>query len=230
MVSVAALTLVGCSVPKVNYSGLEASVARVEGDDFGKCMAESHRGAIKLDMAKQRLSDLQGGSDSPTDLAVGEEAIAAAAKHKAMAEAGCMAMLDPLEERVGALESGLEALEARVKKLETVREIIRGVTFPTGSSRLTRQAQVVLDVVANRLIRAPRRVEIQGHASAIGNADMNMRLSQARADSVMKFFVARGVDGSMLSARGYGTSQPVADNSTKAGQMANQRIELKFMD
>ena len=55
-----------------------------------------------------------------------------------------------------------------------------------------------------------------------------MKLSEARAESVKAYLVKRGVDASMITARGYGITKPIADNSTKAGQRANQRIELTY--
>lgn len=228
MTCLAAIALVGCATKQVNYSGLEASVNGVEGDAFGQCMAESHRASIKLDMAKEHLARLQGGSNSTNDLDQGETAIAAAAAHRMKAEAGCDGYLSPIVTRVVALEAAAVDLDARVTELERVREIIRGVTFNTGSAKLTTQAKAVLDVVANRLQRSPRNVEVGGHASSTGSPAMNMKLSQARADSVKKYLVGLGVDSSILSARGYGVSQPIADNATAAGRRANQRIELTY--
>jgi len=71
-------------------------------------------------------------------------------------------------------------------------------------------------------------VEIAGHASTTGTPEMNMKLSQARAESVRAYLVSRGVDGKMLSAKGYGITQPIADNGTAEGRRANQRVELRF--
>lgn len=214
--------LVGCSTPDpINYSGLAASVDSYEQDAFSQCIAESHRSAAQIDIAQAHLAALRAGSDSTSDLEMGENAVRAAVAHRAKALEGCDGYLLPLVESVALLD-------ARVTKLETVREIVRGVTFPTGSSQLTTQARTVLDVVANRLERAPRQVEVGGHASSTGRADANMKLSQARADSVKAYLIKRGVDASLLSARGYGITRPIADNSTKAGQRANQRIELTY--
>lgn len=228
MAGIAAVSLVGCATTDVDYSGLASSVQKVEGDDFGQCIAESHRASMRLDEAKVYLKSLQDGSNSEGDLDLGQRHISAAAAHKAKAMKGCDAALLPIRKRLAAVEAQVRDHEARLKKLETVREIIRGVTFPTGSARLTKQAQTVLNVVANRLQREPRMVEISGHSSSTGKPAMNMKLSQARAESVKKFLVSEGVDGSKISARGYGSSQPVASNDTASGRRANQRIELKF--
>ena len=222
--------LVGCSAPKkLDYSGLTAGVNGVEGDAFGQCVAESHRAAMQIDMAKAHLASLQAVSNSSDDLAKGNKAVAAAVAHRDNAMKGCdESLVLPVRKRVAALEAEARNTDARLTKLETVREIVRGVTFPTGSSALTRQAKTVLDVVANRLERAPRMVEVGGHASSTGNAQANMKLSQARAESVRRYFIKSGVDAKMITARGYGITSPVATNATEQGRRSNQRIELTY--
>ena len=56
-----------------------------------------------------------------------------------------------------------------------------------------------------------------------------MRLSQRRADSVVKYLVQRGVEPLQLKARGYGESQPIADNDSEAGRSENRRVEFRVM-
>ena len=226
---VMAIGLVGCAAEKqIDYSGLTSAVQKVEGDAFGQCMAEAHRATVELDMAKENLAALQAGSNSSDDLAKGQKAVAAAAAHRAKAEKGCEDVTLPMRKRIAALEVGHREMDARVTKLETVREIVRGVTFTVGSAKLTKQAMTVLDVVANRLERSPRHVEVGGHASNTGKADANMKLSERRAEAVKMYLVKMGVDASLITTKGYGITMPVADNSTKAGQRANQRIELTY--
>ena len=58
---------------------------------------------------------------------------------------------------------------------------------------------------------------------------MNQQLSQARADAVLNAIMSRRVLTSNLSAKGYGESQPIADNGTEGGREANRRIEFKLL-
>ena len=58
---------------------------------------------------------------------------------------------------------------------------------------------------------------------------MNEQLSQARADAVLNAIMARRVLVSNLSAKGFGETQPIADNETEAGREANRRIEFRLV-
>ncbi len=107
---------------------------------------------------------------------------------------------------------------------------LEGVKFATGSSKLTRDSYGTLDSIAKTLNEYPElRLEISGHTDSIGNAEKNLVLSQGRADSVKKYLASKGVAEDRLTAIGYGSDHPVADNATKEGQAANRRIEFKIL-
>jgi len=67
---------------------------------------------------------------------------------------------------------------------------------------------------------------IEGHTDYVGTEEYNLNLSQRRADSVMNYLVEKfGIDASRLSAKGFGRSDPIADNTTEQGRIKNRRIE-----
>jgi len=70
-------------------------------------------------------------------------------------------------------------------------------------------------------------LNIGGHTDNVGKADMNMKLSQDRADAVKAYLIEKGIDGSRLNATGYGSTQPVGDNKTDKGRALNRRVEFK---
>ena len=106
-----------------------------------------------------------------------------------------------------------------------------GVNFETNSAILTADARDTLRRVAEALRGEPNlRAEIAGHTDSTGADDYNLRLSQQRAESVREFLVSEGVEASRLVARGYGETQPVADNSTTTGRALNRRVEFRVLN
>jgi len=70
------------------------------------------------------------------------------------------------------------------------------------------------------------KVEVAGHTDSVGTDDYNMGLSMRRAQAVRNYLVDKGIAADRLTVRGYGESQPVADNATVEGRFQNRRVEL----
>lgn len=100
------------------------------------------------------------------------------------------------------------------------RAIIRPISYP------------ILDDVVNLLKLNPqiKKIQVEGHTDAIGGDAGNMRLSDARAKSVVAYLVSKGVPSSRLVAVGYGRSRPIADNSTAEGRAKNRRTEFTVIE
>ncbi len=114
-----------------------------------------------------------------------------------------------------------------------IKDVIRlqGVNFETNSDRLLPTASQILNDAAETLKRNPSlQVEVAGHTDSDGAAAYNQGLSERRARTVMDYLISRGVDESKLSYRGYGESQPIADNATRAGKAENRRVELRILN
>ncbi len=106
--------------------------------------------------------------------------------------------------------------------------VLEGVNFRYDSHQLTAGAQRVLDRVISVLRQHPDlRLEVAGHADAQGDPVYNEWLSQLRANSVRDYLLQHGFDPAHISARGYGSSQPLASNDTRAGLRSNRRVELR---
>ena len=97
-----------------------------------------------------------------------------------------------------------------------------GVNFKTDSAELLPESTAVLDEAVATLKRYPQLVvEVDGHTDSRGSTKHNLALSQRRAESVQTYLKSHGVLNT-LTAKGFGESQPIADNSTEAGRA--QRI------
>ena len=103
-----------------------------------------------------------------------------------------------------------------------------GIVFAFGSAELDPAARALLDRVASVLVDCPeQRVEIGGHTDSAGDADVNQKVSEARALAVVRYLIQTGIAEARLTAVGYGEARPVADNSTPEGRRRNRRIEFR---
>ncbi|BAN24446.1 outer membrane porin OmpA/MotB family [Caballeronia insecticola] len=76
----------------------------------------------------------------------------------------------------------------------------------------------------------PIKLQIGGYTDNVGDAALNARLSEKRAEAVRAYLVRNGVSAETLTAQGFGEASPIADNATAAGRTANRRIEFKQVD
>jgi outer membrane protein OmpA-like peptidoglycan-associated protein len=109
--------------------------------------------------------------------------------------------------------------------------IMKPVFFATDKDVILAQSYPVLLAVADALAAQTqiKRLSIEGHTDDRGKAEHNLDLSQRRADSVMRFLVEHGVAVERLEAHGFGQTQPIANNRTRAGRAANRRVEFKIV-
>ncbi|QKG58956.1 OmpA family protein [Hymenobacter sp. BRD128] len=117
-------------------------------------------------------------------------------------------------------------------KVERVGEGIKitfasGILFGSNSSTLTPDATGNIDELATTLQKyADTNVVIDGHTDNSGTDAINQPLSQRRAQAVANELTTKGVEASRITATGYGSTQPVGDNTTAAGKAANRRVEV----
>jgi iron complex outermembrane receptor protein len=104
--------------------------------------------------------------------------------------------------------------------------ILQGVNFATNSADLIPNSTSALDREVNQLKAYPNiAIEVRGYTDSRGSAAYNLNLSQRRAGSVMHYLQQHGVTNQM-SAKGFGKEDPIADNTTKDGQLTNRRVAL----
>ena len=132
-------------------------------------------------------------------------------------------------------EKGLPKFQGCPKKqLVTITEdrleILESVYFKVNKAIILKKSYKLLDNVASVLSSHPNLVvEVQGHTDSQGNDAYNKDLSQRRADAVRAYLINQGIDGSRLTAMGYGEDQPVASNDNKQGRAQNRRVVFKLI-
>jgi outer membrane protein OmpA-like peptidoglycan-associated protein len=159
-------------------------------------------------------------------------AAAFAEQQKAQAEAE--------KSRLAAEEAIRQKEEMRARLLKQLNQVLetrdtpRGlvvnmpdVLFDSGQFTLKPAARERLARISGIVLAYPElKLEVEGHTDGIGGDDFNQRLSEKRADSVRDYLVNSGISMESVVARGYGKTQPIADNSTSEGRKLNRRVEM----
>ena len=115
-----------------------------------------------------------------------------------------------------------------VRESDTIVVRLVGLNFASGSAELDPSNEFLLNQLARAIEIFPRcDLIVEGHTDSTGSDAVNLRLSQARADSVMKFLtVDKNIPGFRIRAVGYGDSRPIANNEDVEGRDMNRRIDM----
>lgn len=110
--------------------------------------------------------------------------------------------------------------------------ILDQVKFATGSAKILKESDPILQAVAKILTDNPgiAKVRIEGHTDNKGTKIGNKMLSKSRADSVMKWLTAHGIDKKRLVNEGLGQEKPIATNDTEEGRKENRRVEFHIVE
>ncbi|MFO7566857.1 MAG: OmpA family protein [Enhygromyxa sp.] len=103
------------------------------------------------------------------------------------------------------------------------------IQFEFDSAEIKAESHEILDDVVKVMQENPQiELDIIGHTSSEGSAKHNNKLSSDRAASVMQYLAGHGIDAARMVSHGKGPSEPIADNSTEEGRIANRRVEFKI--
>jgi OOP family OmpA-OmpF porin len=120
-------------------------------------------------------------------------------------------------------------LAIRPEDSVAINYIAHNVLFNSSSDQFRDSSYTALDTLVARLLAHPEwHLTIEGHTDSSGLQDKNMRLSQTRANAIRGYLLKKGIPESRLTAIGYGSTRPIADNRTIAGRAANRRVEFKL--
>ncbi|HEU4574381.1 MAG TPA: OmpA family protein [Chitinophagaceae bacterium] len=122
---------------------------------------------------------------------------------------------------------GCPVIAEEVKK--KIDYAAQNIYFSIGSYKLLSKSYKGLNEVVQIMNENPdTKLMIDGHTDNTGKADLNMILSQNRANAVKQYLISKGIDESRLVATGHGQDEPIADNKTAAGRAKNRRVEMKL--
>jgi Flagellar motor protein len=108
------------------------------------------------------------------------------------------------------------------------------ILFPPGSAELKPETYPILDKLYEILKDLPNPVEVEGHTDSIPISTerfpSNWELSTARASSIVRYFIAKGINPERLKASGYADAKPIASNATPEGRAQNRRVEVVILN
>ena len=108
---------------------------------------------------------------------------------------------------------------------------LKGVNFDDDQATLRPDALTILNEAVATLQRYPgMKIEVAGHTDSNNTPQHNLDLSERRAKTVMDYFLSNGVAANRLSFKGFGETQPIADNQTTSGRAENRRVELRMQN
>ena len=173
-----------------------------------------------LDLANDKLK-VAGGAALETSLASARDSITGRLpKGYQLDASGLVPLPPPPQISAGQCESALREIAGR-----------QPLRFDPAKSTLRPESTPQLEALATAALRCvAARIFVDGHTDSDGDEELNLKLSDARAKSVVAFLIKAGIAADRLIPEGFGSSKPVASNDTTEGKLQNRRIEFRVVE
>ena len=217
---------------------------RIQKEKDAAAAAAAAKAKAEADAEAQRQAELTAAKEAQmkaeADAASARQQAAAnaAAQKATMEQAALQAKEQAARDEAARAQAATAALRAQL--LQQLNEVLqttdtpRGlvvnmadVLFETGKYALSQDAKLKLAKLSGIIQAHPGlNLAIEGYTDTTGSPDFNMTLSQQRGDAVRDFLISQGLSPDIITAKGMGQADPVADNSTAAGRKQNRRVEI----
>jgi len=109
--------------------------------------------------------------------------------------------------------------------------VIDGLKFERGSADIDFDSVQNLNVLVDHLKQNSKlTIQVNGYTDSVGSVVSNLRLSQARADSVAGYLIGQGIEDHRVKTLGYGESRPLGNNQLEQGRLLNRRVAVLFLN
>ena len=195
-------------------------LAMAEGERAAKAKAEAEQARLAAQAEAERAARAKAEAEAKTREA---EQARLAARAEAEKAAKAKAEADQLTKEL----SDLKAKQTERGIMLTIGDVL----FATGKADLSPEAMRSVDKLAEFLQKyTNRNLLIEGHTDNVGSDELNLALSQKRADSLKEALTGKGIEGERITTVGYGKKFPVASNDTAAGKQQNRRVEVSILN
>jgi len=205
------------------------AAAKAKGEAEAKANAEAQRQA---ELTSAREAQMKAEAEAARLKAKAEQD-ALRAKEEMAKEAAARARQDAEKaerEKQALRASLLEQFNRILSTRDTPRGLVvtmADVLFDTGKYDLRPEARERLARLSGIVLAHPGlNLEVEGHTDSTGGDELNQKLSEQRAGTTREYLVQQGLANGSITAKGYGKTMPVADNSTTQGRQQNRRVEL----
>jgi len=224
-----------CNSCMDNSAGQDKAYVALRKAERAEVLGRTAQLGGELNTANTQLAGLQG------------EAITSGKARLAAASAAAAGALGTLGKSQAELDAERAAAEAAQRRAQAALDKIRGkltvtdrgtiitlpgaLLFPTGSAKLSAGGRRNLVPLMDFLRTDGRKIEVDGYTDSTGSMATNMKLSQARADTVMADIIKDGgIPADRITAVGKGPENPIGDNKTAAGRELNRRVEILLLN
>lgn len=135
--------------------------------------------------------------------------------------------LKPLEIKMTEVKSSVATANEMAKSIADSGKAVVHINFAVDQAKIESSSLPVIEQITAMLKQnSSLKLSIEGHTDQSGHTAHNKKLSEQRAEAVRAALVAKGIEASRLSSKGFGAEKPVADNQTETGKAENRRVEL----
>jgi outer membrane protein OmpA-like peptidoglycan-associated protein len=218
----------------------DAAAAKARADAEAQAATEAAEAKHKADEEAQRQAELSAARQAQMRAEADAAAVRAQAEQDALKAKEAAANADAQRANADAERARQQANALRAQLLEQFNRILetrdtpRGlvvnmgdVLFDFGKYNLRPEAREKLARLSGIVLGHPGlNLAVEGYTDNVGTDEINMTLSQKRAEAVRSYLLEQGLADANVTAQGLGKSSPVADNSTPAGRQKNRRVEI----
>jgi outer membrane protein OmpA-like peptidoglycan-associated protein len=215
----------------IKASQLEADIARMEAERARLLVATTSEDAERARTEKENAQRKQAESARAAELSA-EEADQARrlAESRASEAEYARREADLAGEQITSLTRQLENLQLRETESGVV-VTLGDVLFASGQTQLVEGGRSSLEEVVDLLQTEPdKKIRVEGHTDSSGEAEINLQLSEQRAQAVREALISLGVDSERISALGMGEDFPIASNEDEEGRALNRRVDVILLD
>lgn len=143
-------------------------------------------------------------------------------------------MLDPAEANAQMrLIKDIELTAGKIHEVsQEVGKVLRldNLIFETGKIKIEEESYEELNLVVKMMNENPKMIiQLEGHTDYQGNADENMKLSEARVEAVRKYLIEKKIEKSRVKTKAFGGTKPISHDDTPEAHRLNRRVELRIL-